>query len=71
MNWQCSSCIVNPYDIDGGSNSLRTSTGFTQFSFSELKTATKDFSDKNVIGKGGSATVYKVLYITLLNFIMD
>ncbi|CAN6363653.1 unnamed protein product [Urochloa humidicola] len=33
--------------------------GFMQFGFSELKAATEDFLDKNIIAKGGSSTVYK------------
>ncbi|TVU41947.1 hypothetical protein EJB05_15508, partial [Eragrostis curvula] len=33
--------------------------GFTRFSLYDLRTATKDFSDENIIGKGGFSTVYK------------
>lgn len=33
------------------------------FGSSELKGATRDFSEENIIGRCGSATVYKVIYI--------
>ncbi|KAJ1276695.1 hypothetical protein BS78_05G234200 [Paspalum vaginatum] len=36
--------------------------GFIQFSLSELKAATKEFSERNIIGRGGSTTVYKGLH---------
>ncbi|KAL6654612.1 hypothetical protein ACP70R_008077 [Stipagrostis hirtigluma subsp. patula] len=34
-------------------------SGIAEFSLSELKDATNDFSDHNIIGQGGFATVYK------------
>jgi hypothetical protein len=38
-------------------------TDATQFSFSQLKAATNDFSGDNVVGSGGFSVVYKVLSI--------
>ncbi|KAL6908114.1 hypothetical protein ACP4OV_002284 [Aristida adscensionis] len=36
-------------------------SGIAEFSLSELKEATNDFSEQNIIGRGGLATVYKGL----------
>jgi hypothetical protein len=40
--------------------------GFTNFTSSELKALTNNFSNQHVIGKGGSAIVYKVPSIHVL-----
>ncbi|TVU00218.1 hypothetical protein EJB05_54371, partial [Eragrostis curvula] len=39
--------------------SNEVASGFTRFSLSDLRTATDDFSAENIIGHGGTATVYK------------
>ena len=44
-------------------------TGLTKFSLSELETATNGFSDENLIGRGGSVSVYKVLHLLGLLFL--
>lgn len=45
----------NPAARENGIKQL----GFKKFSFPEMKIATNNFSENNLIGKGGSATVYK------------
>ncbi|KAJ7564963.1 hypothetical protein O6H91_02G041800 [Diphasiastrum complanatum] len=40
-------------------NSLTPNTGLVQFTYEELKTATQDFSQQNIIGEGGFGRVYK------------
>lgn len=37
-------------------------TGFKMFSSSELKAATKGFSDKNIIARGEAAIIWKVIH---------
>jgi len=34
--------------------------GATKFKYSELKAATRNFSEKNILGEGGFGAVYKV-----------
>ncbi|TVT97322.1 hypothetical protein EJB05_57435, partial [Eragrostis curvula] len=36
-----------------------STTGFTRFSLHELRTATKDFPEENIIGTGSYGTIYK------------
>ena len=37
--------------------------GFKKFSLAEMEAATNDFSEENILGRGGSAVIYKVLRI--------
>ncbi|KAL5132758.1 Vacuolar-sorting receptor 1 [Glycine soja] len=52
-------CLLFKNDADKEAYVLAVETGFRKFSYSELKQATKGFSDE--IGRGGGGTVYKGL----------
>ncbi|GFQ02350.1 probable LRR receptor-like serine/threonine-protein kinase rkf3 [Phtheirospermum japonicum] len=49
----------NDTNASSGLDSLSASTTLIRFTFDEIKTATKNFSRINIIGKGGYGNVYK------------
>lgn len=47
---------------------VSTAITFREFKFSELTAATNGFLDSNIVGRGGIATVYKVLHMPSFPF---